>query len=716
MIPQMIYLENFMSYSKTSLNFNQFKTALIIGSCDGDIDKSNAAGKTALFDAITWALFDKSRFRLKNKVIKRGELSCSVRFEFLVDKKVYKIIRKLNVKGISEVSIFVKSGDDWNDLTCDTSKITNKKIIEILKINYETFINSVYFRQHDLLRFANARAAERKEILKSLLQIGVWDKYQEEAKKKAKKLKDKYDSIVERIELLGDVNDDLDTNKKALISLELQILDIKKELETAENELKQIREEFSLIRADSTNIEEINKKLLQVTVRESEIVIRKEAINRQTIVNKDIIQTQQKEIEKLQKISLENARIILSIDNHKGKDKALSIVEGNVKNILKLDELKEKVNELKLLNESSFFYNQQISQTELLEPGEKCPICLQKVKNLSEVLEDRSRIIKNAKENIQKINESSKAIEKWINNAKLLLKKADNSLYKIKENELSIKQSKGKISLATSSSTQLNKELNRIEKEFNNSIIKKEELLLKLNNSNSKKMEEIKKKLKLAEREIKKLRQERIKLETKNGSLNGFRENLKRKQSEYNTLILQQKDINRDIVIHRRLIKAFGKNGVQAIIFENITEDLQNYTNKVLKEISNEPMTVEFITQRQTVNKSWSETFDIKLYIQNEIIDFDELSGGEQVRVSIAIRLALSKILMRRVGSNIKFLLLDEVDQALDKKGLESLSETIHLLSKEFKILIITHNDNMKDRFDHIITVHKDLNGSFIKQ
>ena len=161
---------------------------------------------------------------------------------------------------------------------------------------------------------------------------------------------------------------------------------------------------------------------------------------------------------------------------------------------------------------------------------------------------------------------------------------------------------------------------------------------------------------------------------------------------------------------------AFGKGGVQAIIMENVTEDLQTYANNVMRQIGNEPMTVEFVTQRQTSNKSWSETFDIKVYTDDGQVDIDDLSGGEQVRISIALRIALSRILMRRVGSNIKFLLLDEVDQALDKKGLQALSEMIKILSKEFKILVITHNDNMKDNFDNVITIFKDRTGSVLVQ
>jgi exonuclease SbcC len=126
---------------------------------------------------------------------------------------------------------------------------------------------------------------------------------------------------------------------------------------------------------------------------------------------------------------------------------------------------------------------------------------------------------------------------------------------------------------------------------------------------------------------------------------------------------------------------------------------------------------IDFVTQSRTEAGSWNETFDITVSGGDRMGDeFKDLSGGEQVRVSIALRLALSKILMRRVGTNIKFLLLDEVDQALDRQGIQALAETLRSLSSKFKIMVITHNDSMKDMFDHIVTVRKGAAGSTVRQ
>jgi len=197
--------------------------------------------------------------------------------------------------------------------------------------------------------------------------------------------------------------------------------------------------------------------------------------------------------------------------------------------------------------------------------------------------------------------------------------------------------------------------------------------------------------------------------------MSGFREELERRNSEVQALISEKNSISDSMAVYSKLSTAFGKDGIQAIIMENITEDLRQYANSILRNIYYKPMSVDFVTQRQTGTGTWREDFDIIINIDNELYDFEDISGGEQVRISIALRLALSQLLMRRVGSNVRFLLFDEVDQSLDKHGLEALSEAIAELSKEFKILVISHSDYMKEKFEHIITVHMGPTGSVLR-
>jgi DNA repair exonuclease SbcCD ATPase subunit len=55
---------------------------------------------------------------------------------------------------------------------------------------------------------------------------------------------------------------------------------------------------------------------------------------------------------------------------------------------------------------------------------------------------------------------------------------------------------------------------------------------------------------------------------------------------------------------------------------------------------------------------------------------------------------------------------LDEVSSSLDDKGLDMFIDIVKNLSNEIKILVITHDDKLKDKFDDILIVEKDSNGS----
>ena len=70
----------------------------------------------------------------------------------------------------------------------------------------------------------------------------------------------------------------------------------------------------------------------------------------------------------------------------------------------------------------------------------------------------------------------------------------------------------------------------------------------------------------------------------------------------------------------------------------------------------------------------------------------------------------------KRLGVDIKFLELDEVDASLDKACTETYTNVIKTLQKDFKVFVITHNDALKDKFNKAILVEGDeKNGAVSK-
>src|SRR5207245_3158150 len=103
------------------------------------------------------------------------------------------------------------------------------------------------------------------------------------------------------------------------------------------------------------------------------------------------------------------------------------------------------------------------------------------------------------------------------------------------------------------------------------------------------------------------------------------------------------------------------------------------------------------------------ETFEVLVHHDGGVRDFRMFSGGEAFRIAFAVRLGLSKLLVRRAGARLETLVIDEGFGTQDPTGRERLIEAIELARGEFaKVLVITHLDELKDVFGSQIRVTKD--------
>ena len=168
----------------------------------------------------------------------------------------------------------------------------------------------------------------------------------------------------------------------------------------------------------------------------------------------------------------------------------------------------------------------------------------------------------------------------------------------------------------------------------------------------------------------------------------------------------------KDISVIEKMVKLFGKNGIQIILLNAVIEDLEKTTNEILTSICNEPFMIFLDTQRVGADGvSIVDTLDLRVKKEGIVQNFKSLSCGEQFRISLGLRIALSEISSRHGGSSLEFLLLDEINSPLDKHGTESLFvNVIKTLEKKYKILVITHNDSLKEKFENVIDITK-ING-----
>ncbi|MEW6254030.1 MAG: SMC family ATPase, partial [Planctomycetota bacterium] len=166
--------------------------------------------------------------------------------------------------------------------------------------------------------------------------------------------------------------------------------------------------------------------------------------------------------------------------------------------------------------------------------------------------------------------------------------------------------------------------------------------------------------------------------------------------------------------LYEELRDAFGKNGVPAMIIEAVIPELQESANYLLARMTGGLMHVRFDTQREKKSGGGViETLDILISDELGTRSYDLYSGGEAFRVNFAIRVALSQMLARRAGAQLRTLFIDEGFGTQDEDGRQRLVEAITSIQDQFDlVLAITHIDELRDAFPVQIAVTKTPDGS----
>jgi len=169
-----------------------------------------------------------------------------------------------------------------------------------------------------------------------------------------------------------------------------------------------------------------------------------------------------------------------------------------------------------------------------------------------------------------------------------------------------------------------------------------------------------------------------------------------------------------DQLVYDELRKAFGKNGVPAMIIEAAIPELEESANLLLSRMTDGRMNLHFSTQREKINtEGVIETLDIEIADELGTRSYELYSGGEAFRINFAIRVALSQMLARRAGAHLRTLFIDEGFGTQDDDGRNKLVEAITAIQEEFElVLVITHIEDLRDSFPVHIMVDKTLNGS----
>ncbi len=186
------------------------------------------------------------------------------------------------------------------------------------------------------------------------------------------------------------------------------------------------------------------------------------------------------------------------------------------------------------------------------------------------------------------------------------------------------------------------------------------------------------------------------------------------RQAEQAELKQQLQQARRQQQVYQELANAYGRNGIPALIIENVLPELEAQANQILSRLTQHRLHLRFVTQRSgRRSDKLIETLDILIADPRGTRPYETYSGGEAFRINFAIRLALSRLLTQRSGSDLQTLIIDEGFGSQDAVGRAQLLAAINAVASDFAcILVITHIPSLQDAFPHRIEVQPSPQGS----
>ena len=199
------------------------------------------------------------------------------------------------------------------------------------------------------------------------------------------------------------------------------------------------------------------------------------------------------------------------------------------------------------------------------------------------------------------------------------------------------------------------------------------------------------------------------------GALKQKTEQIAQLKREIGQLQEQQAEYARETADFDILKAAFSQNGVPHQIIRSIIPKLTITSNTILGQMTGGKMGVEFRLEK--IERGGKEKTTLDIFIEESgkpALPYLSKSGGEKVKASLSVILALAEIKSSAAGIQLGMLFIDE-PPFLDSDGVDAYCdalETIQRRYRDMKIMAITHDLAMKARFPQNLDVVKTEHGS----
>lgn len=676
-MPKTLEFSNMFSYGEG--NKVRFQNAQgVIG-----IFAPNASGKSSLFDALSFCIFDKtSRSSSSKNILNNQKDNFYCKFNFEIDGVDYYIERsaRWTRKGTNlsvNVNFWKEDGGVTTSLNGEQRRDTNKNIERYLG-KFEDFVLTSLSLQGNNALFIDKSQSERKEILSQFIGVDIFDKLYtiaaDENRDNATLIKKfKSDDFTSK---LAEIKTELTgaTNEYKLVDIELG--GIKTEEESLNKDLIRLNGKIVKLNSDNVGIEELEKRKKILSDKETEILNVKNAT--------------QDRIGKLEALQLELEEIIDGFNE---------------------EELETKINELGVaktdlgntkheLDKLEIWHTSLVDKKEHLDLHKYNPDCNICMENSETILQSKDEVEKTLFE-----------VNGYITTATTKKEELENRVleYTMFESDwVNLTDSKEK---ETKIDREISSLINKLSTSETEEIRVQTQIAeqIKLIDEYYKNEEQIKKNGEIRE-EIKIVREaldtNKISFTKTNKRLLELNGRVSSLQSQRDTLedkIKEVKDLEEQSKLYEYYLNALNKDGVSYELIEKSLPMIEGEVNNILAQI------VEFGMQLEMDGKN----INAYLVYGDNKWSLEMCSGMERFISGLAIRVALINV------CNLprpNFLVIDEGFGTLDSENLQSLFMLFTYLKTQFDfVMIISHIDSMRDVVDGLIEIKKTNGFSYVK-
>jgi DNA repair protein SbcC/Rad50 len=267
-IPLQLRVHNFLCYRDDvpPLSFEGIHLACLTG--------GNGHGKSALLDALTWAVWGKARAKHDDELIHQGQTEMEVEYTFELGGSVYRILRKRDSSrgGRTLLDLQVQHAAGFRSLAESTVRATQGVIVKLLRMDYDTFTNSAFLLQGKADAFTTRTPAERKQVLADILQLGRYDEYEERAKERGREVQRQVDLQDNRLKEI-----DRDLARKAEYEAareraEARVAELTAAIHEVDSALRLLQREQQLLEQQQALLLQLERRLSQAERELGEIV------------------------------------------------------------------------------------------------------------------------------------------------------------------------------------------------------------------------------------------------------------------------------------------------------------------------------------------------------------------------------------------------------------------------------------------------------------